>query len=230
MAWKFKKSIKLGPVRLNLSQSGVGGSIGVKGYRKGIDANGRSYTHKSIPGTGIYSREYSSGSTNSKINLDDGSAGEKQLNGMGKVTAVFLICLFFFVWYAGESFWFALGLIGITAIFSGGFSNEKLYRENRNGHSGDRISSGIDELEEELEYFEALEREANGSPFAIFELDESCTRRELDLAFKRLISQYHPDKLTNLGPELQELGHKKSQEIRSSYDKCLEKISKQKPA
>ncbi len=41
MGWSFRKSIKLGAVRLNLSKSGVGGSVGVKGYRKGIDAKGR---------------------------------------------------------------------------------------------------------------------------------------------------------------------------------------------
>ena len=60
MAWRFRKSIKLGPLRLNLSKSGVGTSIGVRGFRVGKDARGRSYTAASIPGTGLYSRTYSS--------------------------------------------------------------------------------------------------------------------------------------------------------------------------
>jgi len=34
MAWRFRKSIKLGPLRLNLSKSGVGTSIGVRGFLK----------------------------------------------------------------------------------------------------------------------------------------------------------------------------------------------------
>jgi hypothetical protein len=59
MAWRFRKSIKLGPLRLNLSKSGVGTSIGVRGFRVGKDAKGRSYTAASIPGTGLYSRTYS---------------------------------------------------------------------------------------------------------------------------------------------------------------------------
>lgn len=59
MAWRFRKSIKLGPLRLNLSKSGVGTSIGVRGFRIGQDAKGRSYTAASIPGTGLYSRTYS---------------------------------------------------------------------------------------------------------------------------------------------------------------------------
>lgn len=59
MAWRFRKSIKLGPLRLNLSKSGIGTSIGVRGFRVGTDAKGRSYTAASIPGTGLYSRTYS---------------------------------------------------------------------------------------------------------------------------------------------------------------------------
>lgn len=60
MAWRFRKSLKLGPMRPNLSKSGVGGSIGVRGFRVGQDAKGRSYMAASIPGTGLYSRTYSS--------------------------------------------------------------------------------------------------------------------------------------------------------------------------
>ena len=60
MAWRFRKSIKLGPLRFNLSKSGIGTSVGVRGFRVGTDAKGRSNTAASIPGTGIYSRTYSS--------------------------------------------------------------------------------------------------------------------------------------------------------------------------
>jgi hypothetical protein len=56
MVWRFRKSIKLGPLRLNLSKSGIGTSIGVRGFRVGKDAKGRSYTATSIPGTIIYER------------------------------------------------------------------------------------------------------------------------------------------------------------------------------
>jgi hypothetical protein len=45
MAWYFKKSVKLGPVRFNLSQKGIGTSVGVKGFRVGIRPNGKSYLH-----------------------------------------------------------------------------------------------------------------------------------------------------------------------------------------
>lgn len=53
MGWGFRKSIKLGPVRLNLSKGGgLGASIGVKGLRVGTGPRGARLS-ASIPGTGI---------------------------------------------------------------------------------------------------------------------------------------------------------------------------------
>lgn len=53
MGFRFRKSKKIGPVNLNLSNSGVGASVGVKGYRVTKTANGRVRRTASIPGTGI---------------------------------------------------------------------------------------------------------------------------------------------------------------------------------
>jgi hypothetical protein len=48
MGWYLRKSLKLGPLRFNLSKSGTGTSIGVKGLRVGTGPNGRG---------GLYFRE-----------------------------------------------------------------------------------------------------------------------------------------------------------------------------
>jgi hypothetical protein len=58
MGWAFRKRANLGPLRLNLSKSGVGWSFGLRGFRFGKDAKGRKYSQTSIPGTGIYRRDY----------------------------------------------------------------------------------------------------------------------------------------------------------------------------
>jgi hypothetical protein len=58
MAWRFRRSLKLGPLKLNFSRSGIGYSAGVRGIRAGTDAKGRTYTAASIPGTGLYNRAY----------------------------------------------------------------------------------------------------------------------------------------------------------------------------
>lgn len=62
MGFRFKKSIKAGPVRVNFSKSGVGYSVGGKGFRVTKNANGGVRTTTSIPGTGIsYVKESGSG-------------------------------------------------------------------------------------------------------------------------------------------------------------------------
>lgn len=59
MAWRWHRSVRLGAgVRLNLSGRGWGISAGFPGYRRGIDAAGRSYRVLSVPGTGLSNRTY----------------------------------------------------------------------------------------------------------------------------------------------------------------------------
>jgi hypothetical protein len=55
MGWFLRKSIRLGPLRLNLSKRGLGASVGVKGLRAGIDASGKPYAAGGRGG--IYFRE-----------------------------------------------------------------------------------------------------------------------------------------------------------------------------
>jgi Protein of unknown function (DUF4236) len=58
MGWNIRRSFSLGSLRINLSKKGVGASVGVRGFRVGQDAGGRNYSQVSIPGTGIYRRDY----------------------------------------------------------------------------------------------------------------------------------------------------------------------------
>jgi hypothetical protein len=65
MGIRFRKSVNLGPVRVNLSKSGIGYSAGVKGARLTKLANGRNRTTLGIPGTGLtYVTETSSAKHN----------------------------------------------------------------------------------------------------------------------------------------------------------------------
>jgi hypothetical protein len=61
MGFYLRKSIRLGPVRLNLSKSGLGLSLGVKGLRYGIRPNGKSYVHAGR--YGVYYRKELGGLT-----------------------------------------------------------------------------------------------------------------------------------------------------------------------
>ncbi len=64
MAWYFRKSLKLGPVRLNFSKKGLGCSVGVKGLRVGQAATGKEYIHAGR--NGFYYRKSLGGAKSSK--------------------------------------------------------------------------------------------------------------------------------------------------------------------
>lgn len=53
MGMRFRKSFGSGPFKVNLSKSGIGYSVGTKGFRHTKTANGRTRNTYSIPGTGI---------------------------------------------------------------------------------------------------------------------------------------------------------------------------------
>lgn len=56
MGWSYRKSVNLGPFRVNLSKSGVGYSVGGKDFRVGVNPRGRTYESLTIPGTGLHYR------------------------------------------------------------------------------------------------------------------------------------------------------------------------------
>ena len=61
MPFYLRKGINFGPLRVNLSKRGVGLSVGGKGMRAGVDAQGRRYTHAGR--NGLYYRGSEKGFT-----------------------------------------------------------------------------------------------------------------------------------------------------------------------
>jgi hypothetical protein len=53
MGFYYRKSVNLGPFRVNLSKSGMGYSVGGRGFRVGTTPRGKKYTSFSIPGNGV---------------------------------------------------------------------------------------------------------------------------------------------------------------------------------
>ncbi|RAY11665.1 DUF4236 domain-containing protein [Actinomadura craniellae] len=53
MGFGFRKSVKVGPFRLNFSKSGVGHSVGGRGARYTKTADGRRHMTLRVPGTGL---------------------------------------------------------------------------------------------------------------------------------------------------------------------------------
>ena len=58
----------------------------------------------------------------------------------------------------------------------------------------------------------------------VLQLSPTADASEIRTAYRRLISQYHPDKVEQLGPELKELAARKSQEITVAYQTALQSM------
>jgi hypothetical protein len=54
MGLKWRKSLSFGPVRANVSKSGVGWSVNLGICRLGLTTQGKLYFSAGIPGTGLY--------------------------------------------------------------------------------------------------------------------------------------------------------------------------------
>ena len=59
MGFRFQRRIRIAPgVRLNLSKSGIGASVGRTGLRVGMDAKRKKYFSVGLPGTGLSYRTF----------------------------------------------------------------------------------------------------------------------------------------------------------------------------
>lgn len=89
MGFYFRKSFKCGPIRFNLSQSGIGASIGVKGLRYGVNAKGKEYVH-----AGRYGMYYRKQFSNSDNTSSHEHAPSRPLNKSQKaVRNLFIFCI-----------------------------------------------------------------------------------------------------------------------------------------
>ena len=87
MGWSYRKSVGLGPFRINISKSGIGYSVGGRGFRTGVNSRGRSYKSFSVPGTGM--RYYSSSSKQGCLVAL--ALLVAVLSGIGSLTTYFLL-------------------------------------------------------------------------------------------------------------------------------------------
>lgn len=62
-------------------------------------------------------------------------------------------------------------------------------------------------------------KSARDNPYRVFGLTSDASEAEVDQAYRRLISQYHPDRTGGLAPELRQQAEKKAREINAAYDR-----------
>lgn len=62
--------------------------------------------------------------------------------------------------------------------------------------------------------------------YVVLDVDRSASRAEITAAYRARISQYHPDKVTRMGPEIRALAEKKSAEINTAYATALKEAAR----
>jgi len=66
-------------------------------------------------------------------------------------------------------------------------------------------------------------RMAANDAWAVLGLERDASDTEVDLAYRRLMSQYHPDRMAGAAPELLEQAQKRAAEINRAYDRIRKK-------
>jgi len=59
------------------------------------------------------------------------------------------------------------------------------------------------------------------TPYEVLGVLPTASGEELESRYKILMTQYHPDKVAHLGPELRTLAHEKTLEIKGAYERIL---------
>ena len=55
----------------------------------------------------------------------------------------------------------------------------------------------------------------------VLQVSPAAAMQDIHAAYRRLVSQYHPDKVASLGTELQALADRKSKQINAAYEEAL---------
>lgn len=92
--------------------------------------------------------------------------------------------------------------------------------ENGNGKFDAGSAYGFDASNQER-HPELDENFCDEAWYVVLQVGEDASVEEITKAYKKLISQYHPDKVATLGHELRVLAERKSKKINSAYDFAL---------
>ncbi len=58
-------------------------------------------------------------------------------------------------------------------------------------------------------------------PYTVLGIDRDAPEADIKKAYRQLASQYHPDKVSHLGPEFRELAEQRFKEIQQAYEHIM---------
>lgn len=81
-----------------------------------------------------------------------------------------------------------------------------------------QVIDSIPEKPLDIEWLKQLIDSIPENPYEVLNIPQNATKEEIKNAYRKLSLQYHPDKIAQLGPELQEVAHRKMKEINAAYE------------
>lgn len=60
-------------------------------------------------------------------------------------------------------------------------------------------------------------------PYAVLGVSGQATQDEIEQAYRRRMSEYHPDKIASAGPELKALAERRASEINAAYEQIQQR-------
>lgn len=107
-----------------------------------------------------------------------------------------------------------LGLVGYwgTTALINFFKKESDWtsKQNQNSHKN-----------ESFDHKPNKEDDSNQTWYEVLGVSSGASIEEIRVAYKKKISMYHPDKVSNMGPEFNEIAQRKTKAINTAYDEAL---------
>ncbi|RJP84756.1 MAG: J domain-containing protein [Desulfobacteraceae bacterium] len=109
----------------------------------------------------------------------------------------------------------------ITALgqwIFGGRATENMTGKNKSGQGGSGNGEGV---KEEKPGGAQTNQFRPKDPYEVLEISPGATKQEIQAAYRKIVPQYHPDKVAHLGREIQDLAKEKFVEIQNAYDALM---------
>jgi len=86
------------------------------------------------------------------------------------------------------------------------------------------VANASKERTTQQDFFEKPDWEHSTNPYQILGISQEATEDEIRQVYKKLAAQYHPDKVSHLGKEFQDLANQKFVKIQWAYKQLVNEV------
>jgi len=97
--------------------------------------------------------------------------------------------------------------------------------KDRNARAREQQQASSTENSRRTSRSETTSSEQKKDPYTLFKLSPDASQADIDVRYKELAKDYHPDRVAHLGEDLRKVAHEKMIEIQHAYDLLSRKAS-----